>query len=110
MEKAFVAQRVSTKLQATEKSIETAMTEAAELLATLIEARRELNISTVVGDKELANLTQALAALETARHATVEMHGGLGRLAKAMRIPVKNELTKPPSVTEGEQMSLRVAS
>ena len=95
MEKVFVAQRVNSKLQATEKSIDVAMTEAAELLTTLIEARRELNMSTVVGDKELASLTQALVALETARHATVEVHNGLGKMAKAMRIPVTAGSVKP---------------
>ena len=95
MEKVFVAQRINSKLQAAEKSIDTAMTEAAELRTTLIEARRELNMSTVVGDKELASLTQALVALEAARHATVEVHNGLGKMAKAMRIPVTADGIKP---------------
>jgi len=100
MDKVFVAQRINTKLQATEKSIDTAMTEAAELLTTLIEARRELNISTVVGDKELANLTQALTALDAARHATVDLHHGLGKMAKAMRIPVRMDFVKPTGEQE----------
>jgi 3-methyladenine DNA glycosylase Mpg len=95
MEKVFVAQRINSKLQAAEKSIDLAMTEAAELLTTLIEARRELNMSTVVGDKELASLTQALVALESARHSTVELHNGLGKMAKAMRIPVTADGIKP---------------
>ena len=56
MDKVFVAQRINAKLQAAEKSIDVAMIEAAELLTTLIEARRELNMSTVVGDKELVSL------------------------------------------------------
>jgi len=100
MEKAFVAQRINSKLQAAEKSIDAAMTEAAELLTTLIEARRELNMSTVVGDKELASLTQALVALDSARHSTVELHNGLGKMAKAMRIPVKMDIIKPLSEAE----------
>ena len=109
MEKVFVAQRINTKLQATEKSIDTAMTEAAELLTTLIEARRELNISTVVGDKELANLTQALVALDAARHATVDLHNGLGKMAKAMHIPMKMDILKPSAEVE-EHPTLRAAS
>ena len=95
MEKVFVAQRINSKLQAAEKSIDVAMTEAAELLTTLIEARRELNMSTVVGDKELASLTQALVALDAARHSTVELHNGLGKMAKAMRIPITAGTVKP---------------
>ena len=109
MDKVFVAQRINTKLQAAEKSIDTAMTEAAELLTTLIEARRELNISTVVGDKELANLTQALTALDAARHATVDLHNGLGRLAKAMHVPVKMDVVKPTGEVQ-EPVTMRVAS
>ncbi len=95
MEKVFVAQRINSKLQAAEKSIDVAMTEAAELLTTLIEARRELNMSSVVGDKELASLTQALVALDAARHSTVELHNGLGKMAKAMRIPITAGSIKP---------------
>ncbi len=109
MEKAFVAQRVNSKLHATEKAIDVAMTEAAELLTTLIEARRDLNLSTVVADKEFANLTQALAALDAARHSTVDLHNGLNKLAKAMRLPVKMDLEKP-GVSDGEQAPLRIAS
>jgi len=111
MDKAFVAQRINTKLQATEKSIDAAMTDAAELLTTLIEARRELNMSTVVGDKELANLTQALVALEAARTSTVQVHNGLGRLAKAMRIPVKADLVKGSADDEAHTpVTMRQAS
>lgn len=110
MEKAFVAQRIKNKLQATEKSIDSAMSDAAELLATLIEARRELNISTVVGDAEMAKLTQTLAALETARHATVELHGGLGKMAKALRIPVKADFEKPIGIEQDQADDVRVAS
>ena len=111
MEKVFVAQRINTKLQATEKSIDIAMTEAAELLTTLIEARRELNMSTVVGDKEMANLTQALVALDAARHATVDLHNGLGRLAKAMHIPVKADLVKGSADDEAHTpVTMRQAS
>jgi hypothetical protein len=111
MDKVFVAQRINTKLQAAEKSIDTAMTEAAELLTTLIEARRELNMSTVVGDKELANLTQALVALEAARTSTVQVHNGLGRLAKAMRVPVRMDVVKPQGEQEEQTVTtMRVAS
>jgi hypothetical protein len=112
MDKVFVAQRINTKLQSAEKSIDTAMTEAAELLTTLIEARRELNISTVVGDKELASLTQALVALEAARASTVQVHNGLGRLAKAMHVPVKMDLVKGFAGDEAQQtaVTMRQAS
>ena len=106
MDKVFVAQRINLKLQAAEKSIDVAMTEAAELLTTLIEARRELNMSTVVGDKELASLTQALVALDVARHSTVELHNGLGKMAKAMHIPVKMDIIKPLGMADTQERTV----
>ena len=109
MDKVFVAQRINTNLQATEKSIDTAMMEAAALLTTLIEARRDLKVSTVVGDKEMAALTQALTALDAARHATVDLHNGLAKIAKAMHVPVKMDVVKPQGEVE-DRVTMRVAS
>ena len=109
MEKAFVAQRVTAKLHSTEKTIDTAMMEAAELLTTVIEARRELNLSTVVADKELAAINQAIAALDSARRATVEAHNGLNKIAKALHLPVKAGLVKGVQQEE-DRTELRVAS
>jgi len=63
----------------------------------------------VVGDKELASLTQALVALDAARHATVDLHNGLGKMAKAMHIPVKMDIIKPIGETE-ERVTMREAS
>ena len=51
MEKVFVAQRVATKLFATENAVDAAMVEAAELMADLLKARKDLGISAVVGDR-----------------------------------------------------------
>ena len=110
MEKVFVAQRINTKLQATEKSIDVAMTQAAELLTTLIESRRELNVSAVVGDKELAHLTQALSALDAARHSTVELHNGLAKVAKSLHIPVTAVGPIKSAVEEEDRSAMRIAS
>ena len=82
---------------------------AAALLTTLIEARRDLKVSTVVGDKEMAALTQALTALDAARHATVDLHNGLAKIAKAMHVPVKMDVVKPQGEVE-DRVTMRVAS
>ena len=50
MEKAFVAQRVATKLFSTEAAVDQAMVEATELLADLLKARSEVNASLVFAD------------------------------------------------------------
>ena len=88
MDKAFVAKRVVSKLHATEKTVDTAILEVSELVSELITARREVGLSTTVGDKELAAV-----------------------IAKALHIPVKlNGGSKPEINEEGDQDALRMAS
>ena len=90
MDKAFVAKRVVSKLHATEKTVDTAILEVSELVSELITARREVGLSTTVGDKELAAVIEALAAL----HIPVKLNGG----------------SKPEINEEGDQDALRMAS
>ena len=73
MEKVFVAQRVANKLFATENAVDTAMMEAAELMADMLKARKDLGLSAVVGDKASAKLVEALAALGEAHEDDFEM-------------------------------------
>ena len=102
MEKAFVAKRVVAKLHATEKTVDSAILEVSELVSELITARREAGLSTTVGDKELGAVMEALAALNTARASLVTSHKGLGRIADALRIPVKGDMKVPPSIEQDE--------
>lgn len=90
MEKAFVAQRVANKLWATEKAIDAAMVEAAELLAGAVEARGQLKVSPVVGDAAQAKLVEAIAALGEARTKMVEMHAELADLK--LRLGIRTTL------------------
>ncbi len=89
MDKAFVAQRVATKLFSTEKAIDAAMVEAAELLAGAVEARSQLKMSAVAGDAAQAKLVEAISALGAARTAIVEMHGELNDLKLRMGMRTK---------------------
>ena len=77
MEKAFVAKRVAKKLIATEKAVDGAMVEAAELMMEMVSSRRDLGMSAVVGDAAQAKLVEAIAALGAARTAMVTMHAEL---------------------------------
>lgn len=90
MDKAFVAQRVATKLFSTEKAIDAAMVEAAELLAGAVEARTQLQLSAVTGDAAQAKLVEAIAALSTARTAIVEMHHEMAELK--LRVGIRTKL------------------
>ncbi len=91
MEKAFVAQRVARKLFATEHALDAAMTEAAELMADLLKARKDLNLSAVVGDAAPAKLVEAMAALAEARTAVVAVHNELNDVK--LRIGVRTKMT-----------------
>lgn len=103
MEKAFVAQRVARKLFATEHALDAAMTEAAELMADLLKARKDLNLSAVVGDAAPAKLVEAMAALAEARTAVVKVHNELNDVK--LRIGVRTKMAgweeKPPETGTG---------
>jgi hypothetical protein len=89
MEKVFVAQRVATKLFATENAVDAAMTEAAELMSDMLKARKDLALSATVGDAAMAKLVEAISALGEARTAMVTMHGQLEETKLRMGIRTK---------------------
>jgi hypothetical protein len=80
MEKAFHIQRVATKMKATERSIDEAMTLAAELMIEMKSAQDGLEIGAVVGDSAYAKLTQAMAELAAARTSFVATHKRLAKI------------------------------
>ena len=91
VEKVFVAQRVATKLFASENAVDAAMVETAELMADLLKARKDLGISAVVGDRAAAKLAEAMSALSEARSAMVEAHGELNETK--LRLGIRTKLT-----------------
>jgi hypothetical protein len=90
VDKAFVAQRVATKLFSTEKAVDAAMVEAAELLAGMVEARAQLKVSAITGDAAQAKLVEAISALGEARTAVVEMHRELAEVK--LRVGIRTKL------------------
>lgn len=101
MEKVFVVQRVASKLFASEKAVDTAMVETAELMADMLKSRQDLGLSAVVGDRAASKLAEAMAALSEARSAMVEAHNELNDVK--LRIGVRTKMVgwedKPPGVT-----------
>lgn len=89
MEKIFVAQRVGSKLVATEDALDNAMIEAAGLMADMLQARKDLNLSVISGDKAHAKLVQAMALMAEARTAMVEAHQELGEMKLRLGIRTK---------------------
>jgi len=90
VEKAFVAQRVANKLFATESAVDAAMVEAMEMVAELIQARKDLELSPTVANGATAKLGDALAALAAARTAVVEAHAQLDEVR--LRIGIRTKL------------------
>jgi hypothetical protein len=110
MDKAFVAKRVVNKLRATETAVDSAILEVSELVSELITARRELGLAATVGDREIAAVVEALAALNTARASVVTSHKGLDRIAKALHIHVTTGVKAPIEQEGDDRNGLRVAS
>jgi hypothetical protein len=77
VEKVFVAQRVASKLYATEAAVDAATVEVMEMMAELMQARKDLGLSATVGNGASAKFAEAVQALAIARTAIVEAHSQL---------------------------------
>ena len=98
MEKAFVAQRVATKLFTTEAAVDAAMIEATELMADLLKARTDVGTSLVFADDVQIKMVQAIKALGEARTAMVGVHSELAeaQLRLGIRTTLGGVENKPP--------------
>jgi hypothetical protein len=90
MDKALVAQGVANRLFATEKAVDAAMAEAAQLMTSLSTARTELRLSAVVGDEATMKVAQAIATMAEARRAIVAAHSDLADLK--LRVGIRTKL------------------
>ena len=108
MEKAFVAQRVTRKLYATEAALDGAMSEAAELLSDMLKARQEVNASLTFADGAQVKMLEAMKALSDARTAMAAVHNELAEAKLRLGIRVKMD-AQPPVKAEApaEQTTLR---
>ncbi len=89
MDKVFVAQGVANRLFATEVAIDTALSEASQLVAEMIQARQQLNASAVLGNEALAKVSEAISTLSAARTAVVVAHNELNESKLRMGIRTK---------------------
>ncbi len=77
MEKVFVAKRVANKLFATEAAVDAAVAEVGEMMAELMQARKDLNLSATFGHDVSVKVAEAMQALVAARSAMVDVHSQL---------------------------------
>jgi hypothetical protein len=109
VEKVFVAKRVANKLYSTEAAVDAAMVEVAEMMAELVQARKDLNLSATVGHGVSAKFVDAMQALSTARTAVVEAHAQLDETR--LRIGVRTRMggSLKPEEEESRPTGLREA-
>ncbi|HEY8615548.1 hypothetical protein [Phenylobacterium sp.] len=110
MEKVFVAQKVAKKLFATEAAVDSALSEAAELMSVMLAARKDVNTSLVFADDCQVKLMEAMKALSEARTAMVGVHNELNEAKLRLGVRIKMEVEKPAiSRVEAEQVTMRNA-
>jgi hypothetical protein len=90
MDKAFIVQRVANKVWSTEDAVDTAMAEAAALMGELVAGRQEMKVAASTTEKATADLVAAIAALQQARTALIEMHTELAEVK--LRVGVRTKL------------------
>lgn len=98
MDKAFVVQGVANKVWATENAIDSAISEASELMVTLMKARQELRAAAMVDDKAARKLGETINLLMEARSAIVESHAEMAeaKLRLGIRTKLVGTYDKPP--------------
>jgi hypothetical protein len=101
LDKTLVAQGVANKLFATEKAIDNAIAEAAQLLGGMSQARQDLRVSAVVGDEATRKVAETISQLTEARRAIVEAHRQLDVVKGQVGIRTKliGVIDKPPEGT-----------
>lgn len=104
MEKVFAGRTVTTKLNAAETALDTAVLEMSALLTTMIEVRRDLGLSPTVGSDAVAKVTAALTALGEAGAALSAGHRELEVLRRALHIPATAHMPiKVPLLASAEE-------
>jgi flagellin-like hook-associated protein FlgL len=93
MDKAFIAKRSQEKLVATEAAIDAALIETTQLLADLLKARAEVGAPVNFADDVQIKLTEAVAALSSARTSMVGVHAGLAEAA--LRLGMRSVMVGP---------------
>jgi hypothetical protein len=69
----------------------------------MIESRAEASVSHVGVAKEFDAVSKAMESLNAARASTIDLHNGLWRLAKLLRIPTRSFTTTVPSTMFHEE-------
>ena len=94
-----VAQKVADRLYALENAIDVALTRAAELNATMPEARGEARLPAMIGQEALNKAAKAFTSLVQARRRVVETHQSLdqARIQIGLRRSISATWSRSPA-------------
>jgi len=104
MDKAFIAKRSQEKLVATEAAIDAALIETTQLLADLLQARADLGAPVSFADDVQVKLTEAVAALSSARTLMGQVHSGLEEAA--LRLGIRPRMGGPYRKNQFDRLRL----
>jgi hypothetical protein len=115
MSKIETVKGVANKLFATEAAVDTAMVQAAQLLESIVEGRKALNLSAVAAEAAQSRVAESIGALAEARRAVMAAHSSLQSLQRKMGVDDADvgPLQKPDDGDKGitsEVSSLRAVS
>lgn len=119
MDKLEVMRTVVDDLYATERAIDDAIAQSTDFIATMIQSRRDVNLSAVVGADAQSKMMEAVAALGVARNAVVAAHAdlskvqrlvGLGHVAVGPVDKPEEDIPMHPEQNTVESRRLRVAA
>jgi len=103
MNKIEIMMTVVDDLHATEKAMDDTIAQASDLLATLIQARRDMNLSAVIAAKAQSKIVESVAALGVARDAVVAAHNDLAKVQRLVGLGhVATGPVDKPTEEEGE--------
>ncbi len=75
--KTNIAKALASQLHVTEEAIDTALSEAANLIETYVTSRRAIRMSTIIGNEVHQNTLKAMLALSTAQQHMTAAHANL---------------------------------
>jgi len=98
-ERVSAAKKIATELHQAEDAIDEAMIRIAQLAATLPAARRDTNMSAIVGQEAMAKIANALAATGEVRQLLTDAHLALTVTQKQVGLGTRmfGAGVKPPS-------------
>ena len=107
MEKELRVQRIATKVNAVERSIDDTLVLAAELMIEMRGASGEMNLAAELTDSTFAKLVEAMSTLQAARTGMVSTHRRLDTIREALGLRTVAGLSTGKGIIEDTDATAR---